>query len=142
MSNFALLDAYSVLRRELSLIFAGELKDSSLGPQQVVILFRLLESPCTMSQLAAYTQADPAATSRTVSGLEKAGLVKRTADPSDARKSVIQLTSKGRAQGDTVLEIRKKIAAELNETLSSEEREQMQKLLSKVTSRLQEKRKK
>lgn len=141
MSNFELLEAYSVLRRELSLIFAGELRDSVLGPQQMSILYRLLKSPCSMSELAAHTQSDPAATSRTVAALEKAGFIRRATDPEDARKSIIHLTKKGQAQGERAEIIRQKIGAMLNAALDSdEERKTLHRLLSKITARLQEKR--
>lgn len=140
MRELNLLENYLVLRRELGLIFACELKSSGLGRQQAQILFCLLESPRSMSELSIYTQADPAATTRTVSGLEKSGLVKRTADNRDGRRSIIQLTPKGKAQADIAHKIRKRIDSMLKAVLDKSEYGDLSRLLDKVAAGLKQKR--
>jgi DNA-binding MarR family transcriptional regulator len=137
MSTYPILDSFSFLRREISLIFAGELKAAALGHQQALILYRLTESPCTMSELAAHTQSDPAATTRTVAALEKTGLVKRSSDPKDARKTIVQVAAKGRAQAERAFKARNRIGDLINETLSAEERADFCRLLEKVAEGLQ-----
>jgi DNA-binding MarR family transcriptional regulator len=136
MAERHLLESYSVVRRELGLVFACELRGCGLGRQQAQILLRLLESPCSMTELSFYTQADPASTTRTVSALEKTGLVKRATDPGDARKNIMQLTAKGRSRGDVALKIREKIEATLEEILAKGERKDLSRLLEKVATGL------
>ena len=88
MSTSSILDAYSSLRRELSLIFASHLKSSECGYKQTVILYCLKKTPTSMSELSALCQSDPAATTRTVAALEKAGYVKRV---QDLREPILRL---------------------------------------------------
>jgi DNA-binding MarR family transcriptional regulator len=137
----SMLRSYSGLRRELSLISALELKNCDFGHQQMSILYRLTESACSMSELSTYTQSDPAATSRTVSGLESSQLIKRHSDPADARKTIIRLTAKGREQAGLALKLKNKIGVMLAETLSPTERKEFCRLLDKVTAGLKANRK-
>lgn len=139
MSTFTILDAYSSLRRELSLILASQLKSQDFGHKQIVILYRLTQSPLSMSELACYCHSDPAATSRTVAALQKAGLVRRIADSKDSRKHIIELTKKGKNRATEAINIRSLIAAKLNNTLSPKEQISFTKLLNKVVQGLQTK---
>lgn len=52
--------------------------------------------PMTTSQLADAQRVRPQSMARTVRALETAGLVERTTDPADARKSPLALTARGR----------------------------------------------
>jgi DNA-binding MarR family transcriptional regulator len=58
-----------------------------------VIVFR---GPITMGALATAEQVRPPTMTRVVATLEWAGLVKKTADPSDGRVQLINATAKGR----------------------------------------------
>src|SRR5688572_8855841 len=53
--------------------------------------------PCHMKDLAAEHALDPSTISRAVAALGRAGLVARTADPSDGRASTLHLTDHGHA---------------------------------------------
>jgi DNA-binding MarR family transcriptional regulator len=138
MSTFAILDAYSSLRRELSLILAPLLRSSDLGHKQMLILYRLIQSPTSMSELASYCQSDPAATTRTVAALERAGLVKRASDDRDSRKSIIELTKKGRGNAAKAEDYRKVVGAMVNKTLTPEEQAMFIRLTNKVVKGLQD----
>jgi DNA-binding MarR family transcriptional regulator len=145
MSSNTILDAYSSLRRELSLIFAAQLKDSECGYKQTLILYQLSRAPhskpISMSDLATFSQSDPAATTRTVAALEKFGFVKRVQDETDNRKTLVELTKAGQRKAVHASEARKKIAVMVNETLSVKEREIFADLLGKVANGLKEKKK-
>lgn len=68
-------------------------------PQAVSAVLGLLDrdGPLTTSQLAAAQRVRPQSMARTVRTLETEGLVERTTDPQDARKSPLALTAEGRA---------------------------------------------
>jgi DNA-binding MarR family transcriptional regulator len=137
--NNSILDAYASLRRELSLIFASQLKSTEFGHKQMVILYRLVQSPTSMSDLADFIQSDPAATTRAVAALEKVGYVKRVRDESDNRKTIIELTRNGQAKAAKASELRKVIGSMVNETLNPKERVLFAELLNKVANGLQQK---
>lgn len=137
MSSFEILDAHTILRRELSLSWAAELRDFSFGAKQMGILFRLAQSNCSMRELSEFSQSDPAATSRTVASLEKAGLVIRKGDAKDSRKSIIELTAKGRKPAILALKIRDIIGKQVNASLSLNEQKELANLLRKAAAGIQ-----
>ncbi|WP_444664273.1 MarR family winged helix-turn-helix transcriptional regulator [Cellulomonas sp. CW35] len=67
-------------------------------PQPVTAALGLLdrEGPLTTSELAAAQRVRPQSMARTVRTLEEDGLVERSTDPTDARKSPVVLTARGR----------------------------------------------
>jgi DNA-binding MarR family transcriptional regulator len=138
MSTNQMMDAYSNLKRELSLIVAENLKAASFGHNQMLVIYFLTRSPLSMNELSSLCNSDPASTTRTVASLEKAGLVKRRRDPNDSRKAIIELTRKGLSRAEEVHELRSTIGTLLNETLSTEEQNQFVQLLSKVSQQLRD----
>lgn len=114
------------------------LRSSDLGHKQMLILYRLIQSPTSMSELASYCQSDPAATTRTVAALERAGLVKRASDDRDSRKSIIELTKKGRGNAAKAEDYRKVVGAMVNKTLTPEEQAMFIRLTNKVVKGLQD----
>jgi DNA-binding MarR family transcriptional regulator len=86
------------LRLQLGrLIRRGRAEDPR--PHAVTAVLGLLgrEGPLTTSQLAAAQRVRPQSMARTVRALESDGLVGRTTDPQDARRSPLELTAAGRA---------------------------------------------
>jgi DNA-binding MarR family transcriptional regulator len=59
------------------------------------LLARITEGPVRLSALAADLSVDLSTASRQVATLESAGLVRRTADPTDRRASLIEATETG-----------------------------------------------
>jgi len=57
-------------------------------------------SCCHVKDLAARTALDPSTVSRAVAALVRSGLVRRDADPSDGRASMLELTEQGQAALD------------------------------------------
>jgi DNA-binding MarR family transcriptional regulator len=86
------------LRLQLgSLVRRGRAEDPR--PQAVTATLGLLgrEGALTTSQLATAQRVRPQSMARTVRTLEGEGLVERSTDPMDARKSPLVLTAQGRA---------------------------------------------
>ena len=86
------------LRLQLGrLVRRGRAEDPQ--PQAVTAVLGLLgrEGPLTTSELAAAQRVRPQSMARTVRLLEAEGLVERSTDPQDARKSPLVLTADGRA---------------------------------------------
>lgn len=102
----------------------------------MMVLFRLIESPASMGELSEFCQSDPAATTRTVASLEKAGLVKRVEDGEDCRRFIIHLTPKGRKRAAIADVIRLRLSEMVNKTLTTEEQIRFVKLLNKVVAGL------
>jgi len=69
---------------------------SGEGPARLSALSVLVfGGSMTLGQLAAAEQVKPPTMTRIVAGLERAGLVRRVADPADARRSRIHATAQG-----------------------------------------------
>lgn len=95
-------------------------------PQAVTAALGLLgrEGALTTSQLASAQRVRPQSMARTVRALEAEGLVERSTDPEDARKSPLVLTAQGRAALE--LERRRRtdwLTVALAEALDPQERE-------------------
>lgn len=69
---------------------------SGIGPARLSALSVLVfAGPKSLNELAEIEQVKPPTMSRVVAGLERTGLVKRHADPKDARRIVLTATSRG-----------------------------------------------
>ncbi len=68
-----------------------------------------------------------------VDSLEAAALVIREPDPQDRRAVLVSLTDFGRTQLDAIDSARRAVATELFDTLDAEEREQLSRILDKIT---------
>ena len=142
MSTYPVLDAYSLVRREIGLLKSIEMKALDFGPKQMMILYRLSISSATMGEIAEYTLSDKASTSRAVTSLESAGLVKRVNQEGDRRVTVIELTSKGKTKAAKAIEIRDFIGKRFSSILDSSEQKQLAHLLNKVGQGLRDQRQK
>lgn len=71
--------------------------DGGLSSPQLVALSRLDRlGPMTTADLARREQITPQAMGATIASLERRGLVARTPDPADGRRSILTLTPAGR----------------------------------------------
>ena len=99
---------------------AGELS----GPQLTALSRLDRHGPVTTAELARREQISPQAMGATIAGLEGLGLVARSADPVDGRRSILSLTPEGTAairSGRNALVDR--ITAVLEESFTGEETE-------------------
>lgn len=134
MAHFEVLEAYLTLRREVALIWSRASKDLDFGHNQIRFLFRLNRSNATMGELAEDACTDKSSASRTISLLEKEGLVKRIGDKDDRRIVHIELTAKGRKQAKKANDIRNRIAKQLDDCLTAAERKTFALLISKIAN--------
>lgn len=136
MSTFEVLESYVSLRRRIALLRAASTKDLELGHNQINILYRLLLSTATMSDLASYVATDKASVSRTVSSLEKEGYVKRVQSKDDRRVIHIKLTAKGRSHALAAQKIRNSIGKKVEFPLTPSEKKQFTLLSKKIVDHL------
>ncbi|WP_427891020.1 MarR family winged helix-turn-helix transcriptional regulator [Kribbella sp. GL6] len=103
-----------------------------LTPSQLSMLSRLdKDGPATASQLAAAERIRPQSVAAILTALRNADLIERHPDPSDGRRQVVSLTSKGRhrLQGDR--KVRQEwLAQTLQEHCSEAERQTIIKALA------------
>lgn len=70
--------------------------ESGLGPARLSALSVLVfGGPRRLTELARAEQVQPPTMTKVVSGLEAAGLARRTADPDDARAVLVEATARG-----------------------------------------------
>jgi DNA-binding MarR family transcriptional regulator len=86
----------------------------------------------TPSELAARAGLSPAAMTKRLDGLERAGHVTRTLDPTDRRRITVQLTTAGRAAWDRTMRDRDVREQELLAGLTPAQRDQLAGLLRRV----------
>ena len=110
------VEAHSALVRTLDRRLAGE---CDVGGPNFEVLIRLARSPdhrMRMSDLAAETTLTPSGLTRAIDRLERAGLVRRDACPTDRRVVYAVLTDEGIDQMARALPVH---AAHIRETLGS-----------------------
>ena len=75
---------------------ARESKSSEMSLPERMVLSRLdRNGPDTTAGLARWEEISPQAMGVTVAGLEAKGLLERSADPNDGRRSILTITDKG-----------------------------------------------
>jgi len=72
--------------------------DAALSDSQLGVLFHLEIDEHSPTELAAQERVSPPSMNRTLNGLERAGLVKRTPADDDARRVRVSITAAGLAQ--------------------------------------------
>jgi DNA-binding MarR family transcriptional regulator len=137
MSINPLLEAYRALKREIALVASSLLKKHGISQKQMTMLFYISEnSQATASDLAFHTQSDPAAVTRALGSLEKAGYLKRETDPSDNRKTHLTLTAKGKAKAEKLEEIRSELSTRISDTVSASDLKELERLMRTVAEGL------
>ncbi len=110
------------LANKLSLIFYKEaLKPTGLSLQEWRTLVNLARTGnCHLRKLARVSGIDPAHTSRSLTLLEKKGLVKSSADSKDSRRKVLQLTQEGQHLVEKIWPQAKALSQSLRDQIGSE----------------------
>jgi DNA-binding MarR family transcriptional regulator len=83
------------------------------------------EGPVTQSRLAASLRLEKSTVSRLVDQLEKAGVVRRTAHPTDRRSVMVELTPTGRRRAERLDRARHELFTQLVAGLAATERRQI-----------------
>lgn len=91
-----LFTTFSRLHRLLRWGFRSEQRDGDPGPAaQMTLLYLRRQGPSRAKELAVWLGIDKAPASRLVADLESKGLLRRDADPQDARSQRLSLTHEG-----------------------------------------------
>jgi DNA-binding MarR family transcriptional regulator len=94
---------FSRLRRRLREVATAD----DLTPSQTAVLLRLIkDGPASTSELAGAERVRPQSIAATLAGLDRHGLVERTADPDDGRRQLITLTAAGRGRAESDRKVR------------------------------------
>jgi len=104
-------------------------------PAAKFALMRLLavsEGANGVTALARKLEIDPAAVTRQVQSLARAGLVRRKADPRDARRRLVELTPKGRKLFAAIHERHHELERSLATALGDREMKQAAELLARL----------
>ncbi len=112
----------------------------SLSQRRFFVLILLIRNPdgLKVSQLAEGTGVSCATMTGVVEGLLKAGLVTRETDPQDRRAFVVAITANGQELLDQVLPQHYTRIKAITAGLDPAEQRQLQRLLSKIASGLQQ----
>jgi DNA-binding MarR family transcriptional regulator len=94
------------------------------------------EDGLTVGELAARLRIEVPTVVRTVQRMEAAGIVQRTLDPADRRRSRIVLTERGRELEPVVRDALLAVSGTATKGLSAAEREQLLELLTRVRGNL------
>ncbi|MCB1544931.1 MAG: MarR family transcriptional regulator [Methylobacteriaceae bacterium] len=126
----------NVLRRAAALRYR-RLLDISVGEWGALAELGL-RAPCTLNELARGLALDKTRLSRTVSALERRGVVQRRVNPRDNRETLISLTKSGvRAYGRMIAAARATNDA-LLAPFSADERAQLEALVDRLALRARE----
>ncbi|MCS0502243.1 MarR family winged helix-turn-helix transcriptional regulator [Ancylobacter mangrovi] len=105
-----------------------------LTPPQFATLARLREvGPCSQNRLGRLVYLDAATIKGVVDRLIGRGFVMTADDPLDRRRRAVGLTESGMAIAEEAIEAAKVISAATLEPLEPDEREQMVRLLKKIS---------
>lgn len=127
----------AMLYRQLLRQLDRELSPIGLGPGRYAYLFALyIEDGRTQQALADAVGSDKAAAARALARLETDGYIRRAADPLDRRQVRAYLSAKGRGQRAQLERAAANALAALTSGLRDTEREQLRKLLRKMSTPL------
>lgn len=120
------------MRRLCTLTLNKRLAVIGSSLHEYAVLFRLVEEPeVPQHELAFDAAIDPAAASRLVRDMAKAGLVTTRVDPTDKRQRFVKLTARGRTLERTLTPIVDSALAPLLSGMSTAEEQQFLELLRK-----------
>ncbi len=112
----------SVLMRQLNLFFSHGLAEIELTSSELMYLAQLYANDgLTQDEMAAEISVDKAATTRTIQGMEKKGLVIRTAHENDHRAKKVCLTDKAREYESRIRELQKEWTDYLTQDMTEDE---------------------
>ena len=101
---------------------------------RVRVLWRLLEAPITLKQLADMTGSDAPATTVAVNDLEDRGLVRRHPHPDNRRAKLVSLTPAGRQLVDLVRRTVRDDAPPAVQQLSKTDLAHLRRILQRIES--------
>ena len=131
---------FIIYRADLKLknYFHRKVKPFGITREQWMILGRLFEEDgISQKDLSEKTLKDQAASTRTLDGMEKRGLIKRQVRPNDRRSFLIYLTDAGQTLRNQIESIAVECLEEAVKGFTKEEVGTLKKLLRRLTSNLE-----
>ena len=129
----------SVLMRQLNLFFGHELSDVEITASELMYLSQLYNRDgLTQEEMAAVITVDKAATTRTIQGMEKKGLVRREAHEENYRAKRVYLTDKAKNAEPRIRELQKKWVDFITQDMTQKEAEVFAAQLKKMSQRATE----
>ncbi|MGA7193159.1 MAG: MarR family transcriptional regulator [Anaerolineales bacterium] len=105
---------------------------------RVFIILAQSQTPLTMGELSAALKVPLSSATRIVDWLVRGKFLERTHDSKDRRVVLVKMTKNGEQFFQTAMDFNKKRIAHLMEKFSSEEQDQLLRLMSKLLNKLQE----
>lgn len=130
-----LADSFMAVARTIRHTHMSALEPFGLNPSQSRALHVLAREgkPMRLRTLADRLRIVARSATDVVDSLEGAGLVTRADDPADRRAVLVSLTEAGATQLHAIDDARSKVAVELFDTLEPKERDELQRILNKIT---------
>lgn len=129
----------TVLMRQLNLFFKHELSEVEITASELMYLSQLYEKDgLTQEEMAAAITVDKAATTRTIQGMEKKGLVRRKAHESNYRAKRVYLTDKAKNAEAQIRTLQKRWTNFITQDMTTEETESVSSSLKKMAQRAKE----
>ena len=129
----------SVLMRQLNLFFGHELSDVEITASELMYLSQLYNRDgLTQEEMAAVITVDKAATTRTIQGMEKKGLVRREAHEENYRAKRVYLTDKAKNAEPRIRELQKKWVDFITQDMTQKEAEVFAAQLKEMSQRAKE----
>lgn len=134
--NPNLADSFMAVARRIRHTHMSALEPFGLNPSQSRALHVLAREgqPMRLRALADRLRIVARSATDVVDSLEEANLVARENDPADRRAVLVSLTDTGRTQLHAIDAARSEVAVELFDTLDPDEREELQRILKKITA--------
>ncbi|QCB51709.1 MarR family transcriptional regulator [Rhodococcus sp. PAMC28707] len=129
-------DSFMAVARRIRHTHMNALEPFGLNPSQSRALHVLAREgqPMRLSALADRLRIVARSATDIVDSLESAALVIREPDPQDRRAVLVSLTDSGRTGLDAIDSARRAVATELFDPLDAGEREQLARILDKITA--------
>ena len=125
--------------RQLNLFFGHELSDVEITASELMYLSQLYNRDgLTQEEMAAVITVDKAATTRTIQGMEKKGLVRREAHEENYRAKRVYLTDKAKNAEPRIRELQKKWVDFITQDMTQKEAEVFAAQLKKMSQRAKE----
>lgn len=129
----------SVLLRQLNLFFSHELSEVEITASELMYLSQLYtRDGLTQDELSTKISVDKAATTRTIQGMEKKGLVVRRSNEKDHRSKCVYLTDKAKQMEGHIRELQKKWSDYIMQDMTVSEAELFAKQLKQMSVRARE----
>jgi MarR family transcriptional regulator, 2-MHQ and catechol-resistance regulon repressor len=126
---YAITDIYKLLSK---MMLKSAAKENLTIQQASVLRILAKKGPIQMNLLCQELSVTPPNITSLIDRLEKKGLVKRTEDKKDRRKTEIQLTTNGKELYETVTESYKGYIQESFSALTPEEQDRLSQILGKL----------